>query len=660
MNRRIGWVAAGAIVMACVSKAWAGGVGPVLDDVRKGPPFPRIANCYGAKLGHWTKPETLEVLGQFDLLIGGVNAGGNDKQRQAVEAMVATLRKANGHLIVLDFSSSAPYAQPWHLQATKFPADGWLLTPDGKNVEGWPGSKMINLSRRSVIDWLARRSAASVEKPVFDGTFIDCMGGQFDHWACNIQSGQPYQIDADGDGQADSDRDLNRKWRQAKQLLARTVRTRIGPEAVFMANQAHQATFSQLNGILLEDFLDYVLDDGRSWRGVLDHYFHWTRTPHRPTVTTIVSSSGLEPAFNAWKNMTEADRDAICAKGKALTGRMRFGLATTLMGDGYFAYDLHTRWRGQHWWYPEYDAPLGYPTGPSREFPDGSWRRRFDGGIAVVNPTCLDLMVKTARRSRDVSSGKVDTELIVPAQDGRILVPTSDAATPGNLPDPSPAFTRTGARRMVRRDGRTLWRMDGRTCAVFRDDGVLLALYVDGREALRNVRAVISATPRWKDFKYGQARVGPAKNGTVEFRCRRTWKELAVDRRLRAAWSNGALRMTWNFTAATDMDLPVFRHQAELPVHVFAGGKATTESGKTDLPGDKPRGGPLMRAARKATFTSADGRTTITARSPAAMGLHDERIYRVDAFLLTQGGGLGKVKAGDTWKVELTIKPESR
>ena len=75
---------------------------------------------------------------------------------------------------------------------------------------------------------------------------------------------------------------------------------------------------------------------------------------------------------------------------------MRFGLATTLMGDGYHAYDLHTRWRGQRWWYKEYDAPLGYPRAAARRQPDGSWRREFDGGTVVVNPTPIDLVVTFA------------------------------------------------------------------------------------------------------------------------------------------------------------------------------------------------------------------------------------------------------------------------
>ncbi|MHC4717687.1 MAG: hypothetical protein ACYS5V_12010, partial [Planctomycetota bacterium] len=177
---------------------------------------------------------------------------------------------------------------------------------------------------------------------------------------------------------------------------------------------------------------------------------------------------------------------------------------------------------------------------------------------------------------------------------------------------------------------------------------------------VRNVRAVMSATPRWRDFHYADGRLAAGRDGAVEFTCRRTWKDLAADCRVRTAWSNGALTMTWDFTAATDMDLPVFRHQAALPAHVFAGGRATDGDKTVSLPGDRPRGGQFLQGARKATVSSADGRVALTAQSPASLNLHDERVYRGDGFLLTQGGPRGQVKAGDTWRVQLTITPGSR
>jgi hypothetical protein len=80
----------------------------------------------------------------------------------------------------------------------------------------------------------------------------------------------------------------------------------------------------------------------------------------------------------------EAEQSKLLERGRGLLPRMRFGLCTALMGNGYYAYDLHARWRGQRWWYPEYDAPLGYPKGGPERLPGGVWRREFDGGTVLV------------------------------------------------------------------------------------------------------------------------------------------------------------------------------------------------------------------------------------------------------------------------------------
>jgi hypothetical protein len=44
---------------------------------------------------------------------------------------------------------------------------------------------------------------------------------------------------------------------------------------------------------------------------------------------------------------------------------VRFGLALTLMDDGYFAHEFGDTWHGNDWWYDELDADLGYPLGPA-------------------------------------------------------------------------------------------------------------------------------------------------------------------------------------------------------------------------------------------------------------------------------------------------------
>jgi hypothetical protein len=62
--------------------------------------------------------------------------------------------------------------------------------------------------------------------------------------------------------------------------------------------------------------------------------------------------------------------------------QVRFGLAFTLMNDGFFAHEYGDTWHGNDWWYDELDFELGYPLGPAQrvEFPGGK------GTNGIVNP----------------------------------------------------------------------------------------------------------------------------------------------------------------------------------------------------------------------------------------------------------------------------------
>ena len=302
----------------------------------------------------------------------------------------------------------APYthvAPPTEALAARQPGQivPWLLQTDGRPIAGWPGTYMLNMAAPGVVDWLAHQTVPAVRQIGYDGVFIDCLGPHFDAWACEIATGEPYTVDFNADGEDDDREELKEVWTNAKTALARRTRELVGAEAVFMANQAGPDTYDHLNGIYLEDYIDAVLDRGMSWETVLEKYLHWTKTPRKPNVTVLGCGSAVEPPFEPFK-LSPAERLPYLDRGKARLQRMRFGLATTLMGDGFYSYDLHTRWRGQYWWYPEFDAPLGYPTGPCQRQTDGTWRRQFDGGIVVVNPTDWDVDVELNRRHRDASS----------------------------------------------------------------------------------------------------------------------------------------------------------------------------------------------------------------------------------------------------------------
>ena len=616
-----------------------------------GPPFPRIANCYAVGLRPDSTPKDIEEIARFDLLIGGVWCNWpNADQRKRLADNIAAVRKRNPHIIILDFSSSAPYAYP---KDANFPKSGWLLQPDGKHILGWPGTEMINLTKPEVLDWLAARSVASVRDKGFDGSFIDCMGGGFDWWACNIEHGEAYRIDADEDGKPDDRKELDAAWLKAKTELARKVREALGPKAVFMANGAGEWGLPSMNGILLEDRLDYVLKGRHKWEDVLREYLRWTENAPQPNVTTIVSSSGLEPPYNAWKAMDAKDREALLERGRNLKDRMRFGLATTLMGDGYYAYDLHTRWRGQRWWYPEYDAPLRYPKGRAEKQADGTWHREFDGGTVIVNPTSFDVEVRFADRHRDISSGKVSSDFIIPAQDGRILLPTKEAEVAGAIPDPKPLFTLSGPEPVVERGDRCLLRLKG-AAALFDASGRLLTLTDGTHPLLDHLVATIVKTP-WRDFAYTECRHEVLSDGHIRFTGKRSGEGITVAYQQDVQFKEGALSVAWRWQALTDAQFHMFRHSLDFPISLYAGGRFKAGDAGGVLPQDRSAQPRIAGPFRTITVTPL-GSPVVRVELSADGGLIDERHYGVNAYRLSSSQPRRAVKAGDTWDFSFTIR----
>jgi hypothetical protein len=623
------------------------GVAPVAP--AEGPPFPRIANCYSVQLTADSTERDLEEIARFDLLIGGVWCDwGNPEQVARLNERMAEVRRRNPHITIIDFSSSAPYAYP---SDAGFPADGWLLQPDGRRILGWPGTEMTNLTKPEVLTWLAGRSQASVRDRGFDGTFIDCMGSGFDSWACNIEHHEPYQVDADGDGAPDDAKWLDAAWTSAKTDLARAVRERIGAEAAFMANGAGAWGLPTMNGILLEDVLDYVLDGGREWDSVLDEYLKWTVGSAAPTLTTIVSSSGIEPPYDAWR-LPQPEQDALLERGRGLHGRMRFGLATALMGDGYFAYDLHTRWRGQRWWYPEYDAPLGYPTGPAERQPDGSWRRGFDGGTVVVNPTALDVRVALAGPHVDASSREVSASFVVPSQDGRILLPTDLPPSPGTLPASEP-LTLDGTDAVAMRGDRVLVRFAG-LGAVFDGRGRMLAI-TDGRETLATNLQTFAVTRPWQDYGYEECSHERMPDGGVRFVGVRAFDTNRVGFEVEVRTRGDSLEVRQRWQALTAAEFVMFRPQLDFPARRYGGGEAAGEGATVPLPAERAPAPSLIAGADWLRLAPPDGRALVVRTEPAG-SLVDERHYGVDAFRLGLHPAPGAVDAGYAWECRWVIE----
>lgn len=385
--------------------------------------FPRVACIYGSHLGPDSTDVELELLGRYDLLIGGVFVPSAADGRRKLNGRIARLREYNPRIMVLDFFVSAPY---WPIGCPPAPPEeAFLHTVDGKRITGWPGTEMLNLSRPEAVEALAQAVEQRLEGLDVDGFFIDCMFGIFDTWAVEIETRKRVRIDADGDGKEDSPELLDEAWKRGKLDLIKRLRASLGHDIPIMVNAQNTGEFikDDVNGNYLEDYVDYTISHNWDFKYVLDLYLGWCNTPHRPNCTTINATSGYWPEYEAPKRLPFGECCDVLTAGYDQLQRMRYGLGTALLGDGFYGFDLNTRWRGQHWWYPEFDAPLGKARGKAECAEDGTWRREFQNGFVIVNPQAHRVNLRFDRYYRDFSNGWDGQEFVIPARDARLFFP---------------------------------------------------------------------------------------------------------------------------------------------------------------------------------------------------------------------------------------------
>lgn len=216
-------------------------------------------------------------------------------------------------------------------------SDDWYLkNSDGEQVVFWPGTKMLNIAAGqpevSSLQW-NRYLAGIVNDSIlnderWDGVYLD------NCW--NRISWIDPNVDINNDGIADEPRVVDSLWESGMNLMLDLIRDR-HPDKLVVGNGGYRYK-KQLNGALYEDFPHWG-----GWWGLTDIYLDF-------------DSSSYGAPFNLINTTTEND-------GIIDYQEMRFGLTSTLMGNGYFSYDYGANDHSQHWWFDEYSVELGAPTG---------------------------------------------------------------------------------------------------------------------------------------------------------------------------------------------------------------------------------------------------------------------------------------------------------
>jgi hypothetical protein len=385
--------------------------------------YPRLANYF---LKWEISDAEARELAKWNLLILDMDVQENSRPQ------LAKIRALNPQIIILAYVSSqemlngVEYYDNGYLrqELKKNIIDGWWLKDtSGRGVSVWPNTTMLNLSDAAETDYRGYRFNDYLPEFVvnrlqasglWDGVFYDNIWGNIS-WLNNGD------FDFNNDGRRETAAEADRLWSEGvKKMLAKT-RALAGNDFIIVGNGTVYEGYRLLwNGMMLESFPSSWESNGQ-WAGSIDTYWRLPSLSATPPVSLI--------------NVSDKDRQDY--------RHFRFGLASALLGDGFYGFDYDVTDHGQTWWYDEYDVDLGAPQSlaynllavSNRTAQPGLWRRDFKNGVAIVNSTNKkqtyvfdkeEFEKIKGTQDKIVNNGQKINYIQLAPEDGLVLLKTGD------------------------------------------------------------------------------------------------------------------------------------------------------------------------------------------------------------------------------------------
>ncbi|MGO8837117.1 MAG: LamG-like jellyroll fold domain-containing protein [Limisphaerales bacterium] len=312
------------------------------------PPYPRKGNLWGWWL--WLT-NGLPYMSRVDLWLGAT---------PSADQCVA-LRQLNPHLRILTSINA--------VENTGLPDDYYLKDIYGNRIEVWPGSYRLNLTKSYVADYQAQFAYQTVLGTglMADGVFFDnVMTSQ--SWLTTDIYGNPVQIDANEDGIPDDPATLDAAWRAGVLRELQTFR-QLMPNAIISGHTMDTYDpdiFGLFNGRSIGFHTSDVLEGRMAFSTLLTMYNDWLGLAVPPPNTMIESSPMAQISYGYGYSPLTAIPPSTLEFARTYYPYVRFGLALTLLNDGFFAHEFGDTLHGNNWWYDELDYNLGYPLGPAQ------------------------------------------------------------------------------------------------------------------------------------------------------------------------------------------------------------------------------------------------------------------------------------------------------
>lgn len=388
--------------------------------------FPRLMGMnIGAKI--YDKPDYQRDLSRLDVAILGFYKGWQPPgyaataglaMRKAVQAIKALNPDIliGQYTVLNEVSGDSADSASRDLRDKLNDSDWWLLNAHGRRVQ-WTGDYSnweVNFTDWTRADregrrwpeWLAQRNYEVFfrEVPAFDIVYLD-----------NVMTRSRVRADWKRDGKDRDPGDADMLSAHRAGHLAHWQRIReLQPGALLLGNVdddlSNPLWRAQLDGAFLEGLI------GESWS--IETWGGWPAMMARyRAVLANIRKPGLV-GFNV--------------SGAAGDYRLfRYAFASCLLDDGYFSFTDRARGHSSVPWFDEYDHRLGRALSkpPDRPWRDGVWRRDFEHGIALVNPTGSTHTITLepgyrridGRQDAGVNNGSAVSQLRLPPKDGIVL-----------------------------------------------------------------------------------------------------------------------------------------------------------------------------------------------------------------------------------------------
>ncbi|MFH1173096.1 MAG: putative glycoside hydrolase [bacterium] len=373
--------------------------------------YPRLASYY---LPGTIKKEDYAKLAKYDLVIIQLEA-----QYRSPD-LFAYLRQKNPDIIILGYVLSQcvdrQEADLWpYLKNNLYErvdSNWWLRDQWGNQINYPYHAVTVNVCSgwNTFLPSYVNEQFLSTGK--WDGIFYDVVDDQ-------ISYSTEGNVDLNNDGQVDSAITVDQKWRSCLGQLFTNTREVIGEDKIIVINGSSYAGYQpSVNGRMLESFPTPWEGQG-TWLDSMKAYFNLPKQNYFPPIQVIAGDTNN--TGQSWNFQ-----------------KMRFGLASALLADGYYGFDYGINDHSQLWWYDEYDVNLNRPLSQAYDvlhnnssyLQNGVWRRDFKDGIAIVNSTAQEQSVKLGaefekirgRQDQKQNDGSVVDNIKLQSEDGIILL----------------------------------------------------------------------------------------------------------------------------------------------------------------------------------------------------------------------------------------------